>query len=68
MIGAAFLLGFPAAFGALAQGRATSAACEGLARNPGAAAAIRLMAILGLAFIESLVIYSFVLAFLIKGT
>jgi F-type H+-transporting ATPase subunit c len=68
VIGAAFTMGFAAAFGALAQGRATSAACEGLARNPGAGAAIRLMAILGLAFIESLVIYALVLAFTIKGT
>ena len=43
-----------AVFGcAFAQGKATAAACEGLARNPGAAAAIRLALILGLVFIES---------------
>lgn len=44
---------------AIAQGKATVAACEGLARNPGAAAAIRLSLILGLVFIESLSLYMF---------
>ena len=48
----------------LAQGRATAAACEGLARNPGAAGAIRLALILGLVFIESLSLYMFAVLFL----
>jgi F-type H+-transporting ATPase subunit c len=67
IIGAAFTMGVAAAAGAFAQGKATAAACEGMARNPGAGAGIRLMAILGLAFIESLVIYALVIAFTIKG-
>jgi F-type H+-transporting ATPase subunit c len=67
VIGAAFTMGIAAAAGAFAQGKATAAACEGMARNPGAGGAIRLMAILGLAFIESLVIYALVIAFTIKG-
>lgn len=66
-IGAAFLLGIAAGFGALAQGRATSAAAEGIARNPGAAGAIRTMTIIGLALIESLVLYALLIAFLIRG-
>ena len=66
-LAAAFTMGIAALAGAFAQGRATAAACEGMARNPGAAGAIRLMAILGLAFIESLVLYALVIAFLIKG-
>lgn len=48
----------------IAQGRATSAACEGLARNPGAAGAIRLALILGLVFIESLSLYMFAVLYL----
>ena len=66
-LAAAFTMGIAALAGAFAQGKATAAACEGMARNPGAAGAIRLMAILGLAFIESLVLYALVIAFLIKG-
>ena len=65
VIGAAFLLGLAAAAGATAQGKATSAACEGMSRNPGAAAPIRLMTIIGLALIESLVLYALLIAFLI---
>jgi F-type H+-transporting ATPase subunit c len=54
-----------AVFGcAFAQGKATVAACEGLARNPGAAAAIRLALILGLVFIESLSLYMFAVLYL----
>ena len=49
---------------AMAQGKATVAACEGLARNPGSAAAIRLALILGLVFIESLSLYMFAVLYL----
>jgi F-type H+-transporting ATPase subunit c len=48
----------------LAQGKATAAAAEGMARNPGATAGIRLALILGLAFIESLALYTFVIIFI----
>jgi F-type H+-transporting ATPase subunit c len=51
------------AFCGLAQGRAISSACEGLARNPGAAPAIRFALLLGLALIESLAIYTLVVIF-----
>ena len=40
-ISAAFGMAFAAFGGALAQSRVASSACEGMARNPGAAAAIR---------------------------
>lgn len=53
--------------GTLAQGRATAAALEGIARNPGAAAKIQTPMILGLALIESLVLFGFVIAFLLQG-
>ena len=47
----------------LAQGRAISAACEGLARNPGAAAPIRFSLLLGLVLIESLALYTLFIIF-----
>ncbi len=55
-----------AAFGgALGQGRAAAAALEGIARNPGAAQKLFTPFILGLALIESLVIYALVISFLL---
>lgn len=65
VIGAAFVLGIAAAAGAIGQSRAIVAACEGIARNPGAAGAIRLAMIIGLALIESLVIYALLIAFFV---
>ena len=46
----------------LAQGKAVSAACEGMGRNPGASDGIRGIAIFGLVFIESLALYTFAIA------
>jgi F-type H+-transporting ATPase subunit c len=54
---AALALGIAAAGGGLGQGRATAAACESTARNPGAAGPIRNAFIIGVALIESLVLY-----------
>ena len=50
----------------LGQGKAVVAACEGIARNPQAAGAIRTTMIIGLALIEALVIYVLVAAFAVK--
>ncbi len=50
----------------LAQGKAVVAACEGIARNPQAAGAIRTTMIIGLALIEALVIYALVAGFAFK--
>jgi F-type H+-transporting ATPase subunit c len=48
-----------AAFGgALGQGKIASSACEGVARNPGAAGAIRASMILGLVFVETLALFT----------
>ena len=49
--------------GALGQSRIGAAACEGAARNPGASAKIQTMMILGLALIESLVLFALVVVF-----
>jgi F-type H+-transporting ATPase subunit c len=48
----------------LGQGRATASAAEALARNPGARPGIFTFLILGLAFIESLALFTFVIIFL----
>jgi F-type H+-transporting ATPase subunit c len=58
-------IGIAAFGGALGQGKAAAAALEGIARNPGAADKLFTPLILGLALIESLVIYAFVITILI---
>ncbi len=64
-LGAAFAIGIAAAFGSLGQGRGLAAAVEAIGRNPGAVGPIRITMIIGLALIESLVIYALIIAFLI---
>ena len=49
--------------GAIGQSRVAAAACEGTARNPGASARIQTMMILGLALIESLVLFALLVVF-----
>jgi F-type H+-transporting ATPase subunit c len=54
-----------AAFGgALGDGRAIAAACEGTARNPAASDRIFTMLLLGLALIETLVLFTFLTLFI----
>ena len=48
----------------IGQGKATASSAEALARNPGARPGIFLFLILGLAFIESLARFTFVIIFL----
>jgi F-type H+-transporting ATPase subunit c len=59
-----FAMSIASAFCGIAQAKATAAACEGLARNPGAAPAIRFALILALVLIESLALYTFAIVFL----
>jgi F-type H+-transporting ATPase subunit c len=57
-----------AAFGgALGQSKAIAAGLEGIARNPSADKKIFTPMIIGLALIESLVIYALVISFLLIG-
>lgn len=56
----AFGIAIAAFGGALGQGRGISSAVEGIARNPGAGGQIQTAMIIGLALIESLVIYTLV--------
>jgi F-type H+-transporting ATPase subunit c len=46
-----------------AQSKATAAACEGLARNPGARPGIQFALILALVLIESMALYTFAIIF-----
>lgn len=70
--GSSHLLGFAVAFamalaafgGAISQGRATAAAAEAVARQPEAGARIQTMMIIGLALIETLVLYTLLMVFL----
>lgn len=64
-IAAALCMGIAAFGGAMGQGRAATAALDGIARNPGAAGQVRGPMILGLALIESLVIYALIIALLL---
>lgn len=47
----------------IAQAKAVAASAEGMARNPGAAPAIRFALLLGLVLIESLALYTLVIIF-----
>jgi F-type H+-transporting ATPase subunit c len=66
-IGAGLAVGLAVLGGGLGQGRAAAAALEGISRNPGAAPRIQTPMILGLALIESLVLFAFFIAFLLQG-
>jgi F-type H+-transporting ATPase subunit c len=66
-IAAGLGIGLAAFGGALGQGRAAASALEGIARNPGASGKLLTPLILGLALIESLVIYAFVIAILLTN-
>ena len=66
-IGSGLGIGIAAGFGGMGQGRAVAAALTGIARNPGAATKIQTPMIIGLALIESLVIYALAIAFLLQA-
>ncbi len=58
-----FAIAIAAGLAALGQGRVASAACEALGRNPAARTGVQVALILGLAFIESLVLFTLVIIF-----
>ena len=59
-----FAVAIAAFGGALGDGKAIAAACEGTARNPGAGGRIFTMLLLGLALIETLVLFTFLTLFI----
>jgi len=60
-------IGIAALGGGIGQGIAVKGAMEGIARNPGASGKIMTTLIIGLALIESLVIYALVISFMLLG-
>lgn len=66
-VGAGLAISFAAAGGALGQGKAVGSALEAIGRNPGAADKLMTPMVLGLVFMETLVIFSFVIAFFLQG-
>ena len=66
-IAAGLVVGIAAFGGTFAQGKAVSSSVEAIGRNPGAASQLRTPMILGLVFIETLVIFSFVVALQLIG-
>jgi F-type H+-transporting ATPase subunit c len=65
-ITAGFAMAIASSLCGLAQGKAIASAVEGMARNPGAAKAIQLAMLIGLAFIESLALYTLLVVFLFE--
>jgi F-type H+-transporting ATPase subunit c len=63
----AIAIGLAALGGGLGQGRAVAAALEGICRNPNSAGKVLVPMLLGLAFIESLVIFALIIAFTLGG-
>ena len=66
-LAAGFGISIAAFGGALGQSRGVASALDGIARNPAASGKIVTPMIIGLALIESLVIYSLVISFLLIG-
>ena len=63
-IASAFAMAIASAACGYAQSKATAAACEGLARNPGARPGIQFSLILALVLIESMALYTFAIVFI----
>ncbi len=66
-LGLALGMGLASGLCGIGQGKATAGATEAMARNPGNTAAIRTALIIGLALIESLALYMFVIVLTNKG-
>ena len=63
IITAGFAMAIASAVCGYAQAKATAAACEGLARNPGARPGIQFALLLALILIESMALYTFAIIF-----
>jgi F-type H+-transporting ATPase subunit c len=63
-LGAVIGMGLASGLCGTGQGKAVASAAEAVARNPGARAAIQTVLVLGLAFIESLAIFTLLIVFL----
>ena len=66
-LGSGLGIGIAAAGGGIGMGRMVASALDAVGRNPGAAGQIQTPMIIGLALIESLVIYSLAITFLLQN-
>lgn len=66
-LAAGLAIGIAALGGTLGQSKIGGAAMDGMARNPSAKDAMFVPMILGLVFIESLVLFTFAISFLLLG-
>ena len=66
VIASSFSMAIASAVCGIAQAKAAAAACEGIARNPGAADGIRFALILSLVLIESLALYTLLIFLIFK--
>ena len=66
-LGAGVAVTFAALGCGMGQGKTVAATMDGIARNPAAQAKMFVPMIIGLAFMETLVIFSFVIAILLLG-
>lgn len=64
LVTAGFALAIAACLASIAQGNATAKAAEGIARQPEAGGKIQILLIIGLAFMESLVLYVLLISML----
>ncbi|RMG51999.1 MAG: hypothetical protein D6723_09560 [Acidobacteria bacterium] len=62
-----FGMGIAAGLAALGDGRAISSACEGIARNPSAGARVQTAMLIGVVFIETLIIFTFAMIWMQLG-
>ncbi len=65
-IAAALAIAIAVAFGAIGQSKIGISALDGIARNPGASGKMFVPMLLGMAFVESLVLYAFLIALMIR--
>ncbi len=66
-IGAGLAIGVAVLGAGIGQGLAVQGTVQGIARNPGAAGQIQTPMLIGLAFIESLALFAFVIAIFLQG-
>ena len=64
-LAAAFVIGIPAAVGAISMGWAITKSVDGIARQPEADGKIRTSLMLGLVFVETAIIYALIVSILI---
>ena len=66
-LGAGIAMGLAVLGAGIGQGLAVNGATSGIARNPGSAGNVQTPMLIGLAFIESIVLFTFVIAFFLQG-